>query len=128
MIEALAKWRWVLLSAALICGVGFALVVFAFTSIVGSPIFEVLFPAAAPLQALATFAAHARLKALWPTIVGYLAALLWLAAYLTAMAGEAAGPGGLVYGLLIMLPGIALGAVLQLAAALGFYLAERKAR
>jgi hypothetical protein len=90
--------------------------------------------AAAPvLQGLGAFGmrAHHRargvIKAPWSILAAFAAAAMWLVALLAGLAGQAAGPGGLVLGLLIMLPAAVAAPVLQIASLLGFANAERPA-
>jgi hypothetical protein len=91
---------------------------------------ELLLPLVAVLQALGTFGfarhrAARNVKGGWPVFVGYSAVLVWLIVIASAAAGVAAGPGGLVYGMLITLPALALAPLLQIAALLGFWLGEK---
>lgn len=122
--------RWVLLIAALVCGVAF-FVPWAVSSAQfwGIPFADGM-PAAALLQALGTLAmsrhtATRGARATWSTILGYGAVAGWLGALMAANAGVEAGSGGLVYGLLIMLPAALIGLLLQIAALIGFTRALR---
>ncbi len=123
-MRVLVRLRWVLLIVALICGGVCVLPLVMPEAPVPSVAFDVAAVLAVVLQALGIWAMRASGVRGWPLFVGFLAAIIWAVAYAAAMAGVAAGPGGLVYGLLIMLPGMALGLLLQVAALTG--LAMRK--
>lgn len=119
--------RWVMLIAALVGAGAFA---WPLLSPGAGATPELLLPLVAVLQALGTFGfakhrAKRNVKAGWPVFVGYSVVLAWLIVIASAAAGVAAGPGGLVYGMLITLPTLALAPLLQIAALLGFWLGER---
>lgn len=120
--------RWVLLIAALI---GAGAIVWPLVSPSAGAGPEFLLPLVIVLQAGGAFgfakhltARHA--KGGWPVFVAYAAAALWIVVLLSTMAGVAAGPGGLAYGILITLPALALATLLQIAALIGFWIKERK--
>jgi|CXWL01.1.fsa_nt_gi peptidoglycan/LPS O-acetylase OafA/YrhL len=121
-MEGLVQARWGLLLAALAgAGLNFWMI----GSQTPTPGAELLLPVVALLQAggvygFAKYRAARGQKAGWPVFVGYAAAVLWVIAFLSGLAAVAAGPGGLVYGLLITLPTIVLAPILQIAALIGF--------
>lgn len=128
-MDRLIAGRWVLLIAALI-GAGTNIWLVGSPSTTTGP--EFLLPLVAMLQAggtygFAKYLAARNVKGGWPVFVGYAAAVLWVVVLLSAMAGVAAGPGGLVYGILITLPALALAPLLQIAALWGFAGREKKA-
>jgi hypothetical protein len=129
-MRMLIEMRWVLLTAALGAGVGYALALFLPGASASS---EMVIIAAAALQAAGAFVMGRHFAARggsggWASVVAWLAVVSWVVAYVSAMAGTAAGAGGLVYGLLITLPALALAPVLQGVAAVGFALKERTLR
>lgn len=126
-MHSLIRMRWVLLIVALAGGAMFVLPLL----LPDTPLAlaaEAGLWAAIVLQPLGVFAMSRHFaRGGWPVIVGYLAALTWLIVLLSAQAGVAAGPGGAVYGILITLPALALGLVMQVAALLGFLAKAHKA-
>ena len=129
-MRVLIEMRWVLLTAALGAGIGYALALFLPGASASS---EMVIIAAAALQAAGVFAMGRHFAARgvsggWAIVVAWLSVAAWVVAYVSAMAGTAAGPGGLVYGLLITLPALVLAPVLQGVAVIGFALKERKLR
>jgi hypothetical protein len=127
-MRALIEMRWVLLTAALGAAIGYLLALFLPGASASS---EQVIVAAAALQAAGAFAMGRHFAARgmsggWAIVVAWLAVASWAIAYVSAMVGAAAGPRGLVYGLLITLPALVLAPVLQSVAAIGFALKERK--
>jgi hypothetical protein len=126
-MQALVMARWLLLGLALGCGVVLALALFT-TNILpqGAPL-DAIMLAAPVLQAAGVFAAaRASRPGRWAVVAGYLAAVCFAIAYLASGAAVAAGPGELVYGLLILMPAGALALLLQIAALFGFARSERR--
>jgi hypothetical protein len=121
-MQGLAKARWLLLGAALVCGILAALPWVYAPSVNWNAALEWAALAAGLLQAIGTFAttrAPASAALLW-VIVSYAAAVIWVVVHFAGVAAVEAGPGGLVYGLLIMMPGTGLALLLQFVALIGF--------
>lgn len=128
-MDRLIAGRWVLLVAALISA-GAIVWPLASPSAAAGP--EFLLPLVIVLQAGGAFGfakhlAARNVKGGWPLFAAYAAAVSWIVMLLSSTAAVAAGPGGLVYGLLIMLPALALAVLLQVVALIGFLIKERKA-
>lgn len=123
----LIKLRWVLLGLAFLCALTWA---GAYALPYGVkqmlPISVALY-GAAPLQALGVFGMSRHLGARGGLAIGmgYGAALLWVVALVGSALGAQAGAGGLVYGILIVLPAIGLAGLLQAIAILLFALKPR---
>lgn len=64
--------------------------------------------------------AHLAARAGWPVLVGWLAVAAWVIEFVSAGMGVAAGPGGLVIGLLVTLPALAIAVLAQIASLIGF--------
>ena len=127
-MQFVVAWRWVWLIAALLCALSFfAPMVVPYSQSVLLPIGVTMW-ATLPLQALGAFAMHRRHKFGWAVVFAYLAALFWLILLVASGAAVAAGPGGVAYGILIVLPALAIAGLLQLASLLMFILKERAAR
>lgn len=129
-MQKLIAYRKALVWAALIAGVVTIAMAFVPTQGPTLPV-DIFMLAAVVLQGAGVTGMRAHFKARnEPAILvvwaGYAAAVAWLAAWLSALAGVAAGPGGLVYGLLITLPGMALGILLQAVTVAVFVAKERK--
>ncbi len=135
-MQSLAPLRWGLLIAAFISGAAYwapPLTASTGSADVNNLISNVTAFLAPIMQVTGTFAMGAHLqtrgaKAGWAIVVGFSAAAVWLIALLAGLAGQAAGAGGLAWGLLLMLPAAILGPILQIAALIGFANAERSAR
>lgn len=126
-MQILIQARWVLLGAALLCALIMALPwVYPAHLYWGLPL-DWAFPAVCILQGLGVFAMwKARARMLW-VIVGAISAIAWVISYVAAGAAVEAGPGGLVYGLLIVLPAEAVGMLAQVAALIGFAMTKPRA-
>lgn len=116
----LVQLRWVILGAALICGLITILPWVCPPSMYWGVSFDWAFPGAAVLQGIGAIAMmQARAKRLW-VIVAFVSAVAWVIALVGATLGVAAGAGGLVYGLFIMLPANAVAVLTQIASLIGF--------
>jgi len=123
-MQTLIRARWLLLIAALACGLLATLPWVYPASAYWGLAFDWV-PGAAVLQAFGVFAmAKASARPLW-VLIGFLSAFAWAVAYFAALVGVAAGAGGLVIGLYLLLPAHALAMITQIAAFIGF--AARKA-
>lgn len=123
-MQVLINLRWVLLGLAFVCALVIGLTVW---GLVPAPLpVEACLWAGGPLQALGAFAMgkHLASRGRWPVIVAYAAVAFWAVAVWAAVAGTAAGPGGLVYGLLVLFPAVTVAGLLQLVALIAF--ARRK--
>ena len=119
------RWGW--LTAALLCALAFAApMVVPYSQSVLVPIGYAMY-ATLPFQLLGAVAMHKRHGRGGAVVVAYLAALFWLIGLAAAAAAVSAGPGGMVYGILIVLPAIAVAGLLQIAAFLMLVLKERGA-
>lgn len=119
-MQTLVNARWGLTIVALICGLISAAPWVRPMTIIPSEVFDGAVVGAAALQALGTFA-MSRNGAGWLSVtMGYIAALCWIVVLFSGAAAVAAGSGGLVYGLLVMMPATALGLLLQIASLIGF--------
>lgn len=121
-MQVLVQARWFLLAAAFVCALVMALPwIYPAHVYWGLPL-DWAFPAVGVLQAIGVFAMHrAGASRLW-VIVGAISAVAWLVSYSVAGLAVEAGPGGLVYGLLIVLPAQGIGFLTQAAALIGFAL------
>lgn len=120
-MDALVKARWVVLGLALTFGLVSALPWVAPAVAINWTIpLDVTLIGAALLQGVGTFAMQ-RAGAGWFSLAcGYVSAFAWIVAELAGIAAVQAGPGGLVYGLLIMMPATGLALLTQFGALIGF--------
>jgi len=126
-MQVLIQARWLLLTAALACGLITSLPWVYPASAYWGLSFDWAFPSAAILQVLGVFAiARAGAKRLW-VIVGYVSAIAWGIAYAAATIGVAQGAGGLVIGLYVMLPANAVAVLTQIASFVGFVTTKGRA-
>lgn len=117
---ALIRARWLLLVAALACGLLATLPWVYSASVYWGLSFDWAVPGAAVLQALGVFVmAKASARPLW-LLIGSVSAIAWAVAYFAALAGVAAGAGGPAIGLLLLLPAHVLAMITQIAAFIGF--------
>lgn len=129
-MQTLIAARWFLIVAALICGAAFLLPFVYPASQYWAFRPEQLMMLVPPLQWAGTLGMSRNLAARGVAAravvqVGYVAAIAWLAALIGAAVGQAAGPGGLVYGILLLLPAAAIGLLAQILSFVGFMRAER---
>ena len=125
-MQILVQARWLLLTAALVCGLLTALPWVYPPSMYWGVSFDWAFPGAAVLQTLGAVAmSRARSKRLW-VIVAFVSAVAWAVAFVGASLGVAAGAGGLVYAFFIMLPANAVAILTQIAALIGFAMARQR--
>lgn len=124
-MQILVQARWPLLIAALVCGLLTMLPWVYPAAMYWGVSFDWAFPGAAVLQTLGAVAMRrARAKRLW-VIVAFVSAVAWAIAFVGATLGVAAGAGGLVYAFFIMLPANAVAILTQMAAFIGFAVAQR---
>lgn len=124
-MQILIQVRWLVLSAALVCGLLTTLPWVYPAAMYWGVSFDWAFPGAAFLQVLGVFAmARAGAKRLW-VIVGYVAAVAWAIAYAAATVGVAQGAGGLVVGIFVMLPANAVAILTQIASFIGFVVSRK---
>jgi len=126
-MQILIQARWLLLIAALACGLITSLPWVYPASQYWGFSFDWAFPGAAILQVLGVYAiARAGARRLW-VIVGYVSAIAWGIAYTAATIGVAQGAGGLVIGLYVMLPANAVAILTQIASFAGFVTTKPRA-
>ncbi len=131
-MQALIASRWYLLVAALICGAIFLLPLILPSSQYWNVRPEALMLFTSFLQGAGTYGMSRALaargaKAKLSVACGYVSAAAWLVAVVGGVLGQAAGPGGLVFGFFLVLPGMAIGLIAQIAALIGFIRAEKPA-
>lgn len=131
-MQALISLRWFLLVGALICGAAMLLPVAMPSSQYWNVRPEALMMFAPFLQGGGTFAMNRALaargaKAKLSVAGGYISAAAWLIAVIGGLLAQAAGAGGLVFGFFLVLPGLAIGLIAQIAAFIGFVRAEKPA-
>lgn len=131
-MQSLIASRWYVLVGALICGAAMLLPVAMPSSQYWNVRPEALMLFAPFLQGGGTFAMSRALaargvKAKLSVAAGYISAAAWLIAVIGGVLGQAAGAGGLVFGFFLVLPGIAIGLLTQIAAFIGFVRAEKPA-
>ncbi|MEZ6022506.1 MAG: hypothetical protein R3C16_03610 [Hyphomonadaceae bacterium] len=123
--------RWPLLVAALLFGVGF----FALLRSEATPLRDAFsgnstaianLAAAFLLLAASLTMRRDGVQAPWSMTANLIAAALWLVVLASTIAGVNVGPGDIVYGLLITLPGAGLALTLQIVALFGYIHAENK--
>lgn len=120
LLQALIQARWLILLAAFLCGWSTALPWVYPPALYWDVSFDWALPVAAVLQGMGTFAmSKSGARRLW-VIIGYISAAAWLIAFLGALAGVAAGAGGLVYGFFVLMPALVVGALTQVVALIGF--------
>jgi hypothetical protein len=131
----MVEHRWMLLGIACACGVFlFATPFIPLNDLVPfNPDYALFLIAmgAIALQALGVMGMRAYLRsrdvrAPVRISAGFIAALAWGVATLAAIWGTASGPGGVVVGLLLMLPASILALALQIATLIAFRRAERR--
>lgn len=126
-MQTLIQTRWLLLIAALVCGLLTTLPWIYPPAMYWGVSFDWAFPGAAVLQMLGAFAmSKAGAKRLW-VIVAFVSAVAWAIAFVGAMLGVAAGPGGLVYAFFVMLPANAVAILTQIASFIGFVTTKPRA-
>jgi hypothetical protein len=128
-MQALIALRWMLLVAALLFGLSMLLPIIYAPALYWRFPLESLMLLAPPLQwaGVAGMSRHFAARGVNAKLsvrVGYAAAIGWAVAIVGGMLGQAAGPGGLVYGFFVMFPGIAIGVLGQIGSLIGFALAE----
>lgn len=131
-MQTLIAARWFLIVAALICGGAFLMPLAYPASQYWAFPPERLMILVPPLQWAGTLGMSqhfaARGIAAKPLVqAGYVAAIAWLAALIGAAVAQATGPGGLVYGMLLLLPAAGVGLLAQILSFIGFMRAERTA-
>lgn len=106
---------WVALIGALACGLVMGLPLVAAGVAPPASLYDVAMMAAPALQVVGVFLLRrAGVARGWAVVAGYLAAVAFVVAWIGATRGVEAGAGGLVYGLFMLMPGIALGLLLQI--------------
>lgn len=117
---------WILLVVALACGVVLGLPWIAPGLAPPSAVYDAAMLSAPALQLVGVFALRrAGVARGWAVVIGYLAAVAFVVAWIGATMGVAAGAGGMVYALFMLMPGIALGLLLQVAALILFAMRKR---
>lgn len=127
--------RWTFLWVALACGLLlFVSPITPMQALPFNPDIPIFFAAmgAIGLQAVGTIGmrAHFRVRrkpAPVMVTISFIAALAWGVASLAAIWGQTMGPGGIVVGLLLMLPAAVIALALQVVTLIGFRRAERHA-
>lgn len=131
----MTEYRWAFLWAALACGLFLFVIPMsparALISSVPDIALFLIATAAMGLQALGAIGMRTRLRAAnlrarFVIAASFIAAIGWGVALLAAIWGESMGPGGIVVGILVMLPAAILALALQIAALIFFARAERK--
>lgn len=131
-MQTLITARWFLIVTALIFGAAF-LIPFAYpASQYWAVRPERLMMFVPPLQLAGTIGMSRHFAARGVAVkqlvqAGYVAAIAWLAALMGAAVSQASGPGGLVYGMLLLLPAAGVGLLAQILSFIGFMRVERTA-
>jgi hypothetical protein len=128
-MQTLIALRWYLLVAALFSGAAMLLPMLIPSSVYWNVRPDALLTFTPFLQGAGVFAMSRALtargaKAKLAVVLGYVAAAAWLVAVIGGVLAQAAGPGGLVFGFFLVLPGIAIGLLTQIIAIVSFVRAE----
>lgn len=132
-MQFLIASRWYLLVGALVCGATMLLPIVYPASQYWSARPEAVllmftpFLQAAGTRGMGEHLAARGVNAKRTVLVGYVAAAAWLIAVVGGLLAQASGPGGLVFGFFLVLPGIAIGLITQIIAFVGFMRADKRA-
>ncbi len=126
-MQFLIASRWYLLVGALFCGAIMLLPIIYPASQYWNVRPEALLMFTPFLQAAGTRGMSDHFKARGVSakgsvLAGFVAAAAWLVAVIGGVLAQAAGPGGLVFGFFLVLPGIAIGLIMQIIAFVSFFL------
>jgi len=117
--------RWYLLIGALVCGATILLPLFIPSSLYwnvrpDAPLLFTPFLQGAGVYGMGRALTERGVQAKLVVNLGYIAAIAWLVAVVGGVLAQAAGPGGLVFGFFMVLPGIAIGLITQIIAFISF--------
>lgn len=131
-MQTLISARWLLIVAAALCGAAFLIPIVYPASQYwnvrpeGAMLLLPFLQWAGTLGMSRHFAARGAAAKL-AVQAGYVAAIAWGVALIGGLAAQASGPGGLVLGFLVVLPGAGIGLIAQIVALVGFVRADKPA-